>query len=307
MIHRDEGDPLSISSLLWYQIFVRDYAWILTQWKYGISAVLRSRATALRCPPMVASLLEKNSGIGSNANRIHMSIATSKTTSKSITTTMPPQHPAAAVAMKDFYLKFAQTWMEYCIAGRTQNPTLVGIHGHVFDMTSFLEDHPGSPETIIMQGGGKNTTNFFESVGHSSIARNLALNRLVEVVDLSCCRGDNSVTCGLKDMTSTNARNSNSNRNSACTDDIDGILPWKRSKTRVPGTLLQLRGRLEKERRVMKEEARRTVSKEMARRGRVDIVGDINVYFDPICYCWKGWYIDLEFQPVFIQNISAKD
>ena len=115
------------------------------------------------------------------------------------------------------------------------------------------------------------------------------------------------MTCGLKDMTSTNERNNNRNRNSARTDDIDGILPWKRSKTRVPGTLLQLRGRLEKERRVMKEEARRTVSKEMARRGRVDIVGDINVYFDPICYCWKGWYIDLEFQPVFIQNLSAKD
>ena len=55
----------------------------------------------------------------------------------------------------------------------------------------------------------------------------------------------------------------------------------------------------------MKEEARRAISLEMSNRGQVDITGDINVYFDPLCYSWKGWYLDLDFEPVFIRNIIA--
>lgn len=170
--------------------------------------------------------------------------------------------------------------------------TVCGIHGHVFDMTPFLEDHPGSPETIIMQGGGKNTTNFFETVGHSTIARSLALNRLVEVVDLSCCRGDNNMAlCGLRDDA----------------EGVQGVLPKKRSKTRAPETLLKVRRKLIRDQVLMKEEARRSLSLEMSKRGQIDIVGDVNVYFDPLCYCWKGWYINLDFEAVFICNIIASN
>ena len=269
MVHNGD-DPRSLSSLLWFQLFVRDYAWVLTKWKHGVVAVNQSRAMEWNCPDMVASLLEKI------FERNEMTI-TSNTT-----LTNPP-------TMKKFYFMFAQTWMEYCIAGKTQNPTLVGIHGHVFDMSSFLENHPGSPETIIMQGGGKNTTSFFESVGHSNVARSLALNRLVEVVDLACCRGDNMAFCGLRDNV----------------EGLQGVLPLKRSNTRIPGTLLQLRQRLVRDKRLMKEEARRAISLEMSNRGQVDITGDINVYFDPLCYSWKGWYLDLDFEPVFIRNIIA--
>lgn len=278
LIHNGE-DPKSISNLLWFQLYVRDYAWVLTKWKHGVAAVNQSRAMEWNCPAMVASLLNSGSDTRINGD-------------------IQVQVEANIPTMKNFYFMFAQTWMEYCIAGRTQNPTLVGIHGHVFDMTSFLEDHPGSPETIIMQGGGKNTTSFFESVGHSNIARSLALKRLLEVVDLACCREsgiDMPAACGLKDSAAI------------MQEDIQGIIPLKRSKARLPGTLEPLRQKLVRHKRLMREEARATISLQMSSSGQMDIVGDVNVYFDPLCYCWKGWYINLDFETVFVSNIFARN
>ncbi|KAG8363231.1 hypothetical protein BUALT_Bualt19G0000600 [Buddleja alternifolia] len=40
----------------------------------------------------------------------------------------------------------------------------------VYDVTSFLEEHPGGDEVIIM-ASGKDATADFENVGHSSDAR----------------------------------------------------------------------------------------------------------------------------------------
>jgi hypothetical protein len=184
---------------------------------------------------------------------------------------------------------FGQTWVDFIIAGRTESPTLVGIHGHVFDMTTFLDEHPGSPETIITMGGGRDATSFFEAIGHSTKARSLALKRLVEIVDLSCCDdGGNQVLSGLTDKV----------------DDSNGILPLKRTKVRVPGTLRQLRQRYHKERRLMQANARLQISTIMSQRGEIDVIGNVNIYFDPLCNCWKAWYLNLDFQPVFVHKIN---
>jgi hypothetical protein len=195
-------------------------------------------------------------------------------------------------SMKEFYFVFGQTWLEFCIAGRTQNPTLVGLHGHVFDMTSFLHQHPGSSETIIMQGAGKDSTAFFEAVGHSKQARSLAMLKLVEVIDLSCCKGDvSSVSsrCGLV-------------RSVTC---ILDILPQKRTNKKLlgPGTLVQLRRILDKERHIHERVALSTISCIMAKKGELDMIGNVNIFFDPLCFCWKAWYLNLDFEPVFLHNI----
>lgn len=253
----NEKVPRSLSSLLWYQIFLRDYAFVITKWKYGLDAVDRLRDMEWSCPQSIATLLGKNYG------------------NRQIT----------SPSMKDFYLMFGQSWVEFTIAGRTESPTLVGIHGHVFDLTTFLDEHPGTPETIITMGGGRNATSFFEAVGHSTKARSLALNRLVEIVDLSCCDSENQVLVGLTDKV----------------DDINGILPLKRTKVRVPGTLYQLRQRYHKERQLMEANARLRIS---TIRGEIDVLGNVNIYFDPLCNCWKAWYLNLDFQPVFVHEIN---
>ncbi|KAK9992760.1 hypothetical protein SO802_022463 [Lithocarpus litseifolius] len=44
------------------------------------------------------------------------------------------------------------------------------IEGRVFDVTKFLEDHPGGDE-VLLSATGKDATDDFDDVGHSSSAR----------------------------------------------------------------------------------------------------------------------------------------
>jgi cytochrome-b5 reductase len=56
---------------------------------------------------------------------------------------------------------------------RLQQRCLVALHGGVYDLSGFLEAHPGSPETLL-DNTGCDATAFFEDVGHSRVARRLA-------------------------------------------------------------------------------------------------------------------------------------
>eukprot|EP00761_Pharyngomonas_kirbyi_P011410 gb/GECH01011435.1/.p1 GENE.gb/GECH01011435.1/~~gb/GECH01011435.1/.p1 ORF type:complete len:124 (+),score=28.50 gb/GECH01011435.1/:1-372(+) len=46
----------------------------------------------------------------------------------------------------------------------------VVIHGKVYDVTNFIDDHPGGDE-VILETAGEDATEGFENVGHSSDAR----------------------------------------------------------------------------------------------------------------------------------------
>jgi len=46
------------------------------------------------------------------------------------------------------------------------------IHNNVYDLTAFLNEHPGGEEVLIEQAG-KDATENFEDVGHSSDAREM--------------------------------------------------------------------------------------------------------------------------------------
>ncbi|XP_071494324.1 cytochrome b5-like [Diadema antillarum] len=46
------------------------------------------------------------------------------------------------------------------------------IHNQVYDVTKFLDEHPGGEEVLIEQAGGDGSESF-EDVGHSSDAREL--------------------------------------------------------------------------------------------------------------------------------------
>ncbi|KAI8127242.1 hypothetical protein FF38_11553 [Lucilia cuprina] len=46
------------------------------------------------------------------------------------------------------------------------------IHNNVYDVTAFLNEHPGGEE-VLMEQAGKDATENFEDVGHSSDAREM--------------------------------------------------------------------------------------------------------------------------------------
>lgn len=56
--------------------------------------------------------------------------------------------------------------------------TWIIIHGKVYDVTKFLEEHPGGEEVLREQGGG-DATESFEDVGHSSDAREMAASMVI--------------------------------------------------------------------------------------------------------------------------------
>lgn len=50
-----------------------------------------------------------------------------------------------------FYIDFEYCWIDWLLAGfNTETMCLIGLHGCILDVTSFLNEHPGSPETITV-------------------------------------------------------------------------------------------------------------------------------------------------------------
>jgi cytochrome b involved in lipid metabolism len=58
------------------------------------------------------------------------------------------------------------------------------IHGKVYDITRFLEEHPGGEE-ILEENRGKDASEIFDTVGHSGYALSLMKNYEIGEIDLS--------------------------------------------------------------------------------------------------------------------------
>ncbi|XP_072950777.1 cytochrome b5-like [Typha angustifolia] len=58
------------------------------------------------------------------------------------------------------------------------------INGKVFDVTKFLEDHPGGDD-VLLSSTGKDATDDFEDVGHSNTARAMMDQYCVGEIDAS--------------------------------------------------------------------------------------------------------------------------
>ncbi|XP_021291397.1 cytochrome b5 [Herrania umbratica] len=58
------------------------------------------------------------------------------------------------------------------------------INGKVYDVTKFLEDHPGGDE-VLLSATGKDATDDFEDVGHSDSARDMMDQYYVGEIDVS--------------------------------------------------------------------------------------------------------------------------
>ncbi|XP_074549417.1 cytochrome b5 [Halichoeres trimaculatus] len=60
----------------------------------------------------------------------------------------------------------------------TFKSTWIIIHNKVYDVTKFLEEHPGGEEVLREQAGG-DATESFEDVGHSTDAREMAQDMII--------------------------------------------------------------------------------------------------------------------------------
>mmetsp|Transcript_40200 Transcript_40200/g.111709 ORF Transcript_40200/g.111709 Transcript_40200/m.111709 type:complete len:137 (+) Transcript_40200:151-561(+) len=45
----------------------------------------------------------------------------------------------------------------------------MAIHGKVYDVTAFQEDHPGGPD-VLLDAAGRDATDEFDDIGHSAAA-----------------------------------------------------------------------------------------------------------------------------------------
>ncbi|XP_028790739.1 cytochrome b5 [Neltuma alba] len=56
------------------------------------------------------------------------------------------------------------------------------ISGKVYDVTPFMEDHPGGDD-VLLSSTGKDATNDFEDVGHSDSAREMMAKYCIGEID----------------------------------------------------------------------------------------------------------------------------
>lgn len=54
----------------------------------------------------------------------------------------------------------------------TDKSCWIAVHGEVYDVTEFLEEHPGGYD-IIVASSGRDATQDFDEIGHSQAARDM--------------------------------------------------------------------------------------------------------------------------------------
>ena len=191
---------------------------------------------------------------------------------------------------KSFYFLFGQSFINYILAGQnTFEQCLIGLYGHIYDITSFVHSHPGSPETLMVQAG-KDATKFFEDMNHSSGARRLAQSLCVVVND-SCFEEG----CGLRptSMTSTSVLG----HAVPTAVEAPAVAMARPKEPRRTRTLQIIQNQY------LKEEQEKINQVTTRFSSNPDVLSHVNVYYDPFHRKWKGWYTNTRFETVYIDEI----
>ncbi|MED6172956.1 hypothetical protein PIB30_054756 [Stylosanthes scabra] len=80
---------------------------------------------------------------------------------------------------------------------KTYNDCWIIIDGKVYDVTKFLDDHPGGGD-VVVSSTAKDATDDFEDVGHSKNARKMLNDYYIGDIDLSTMK-----SVGVKSSTSS--------------------------------------------------------------------------------------------------------
>lgn len=303
-IYVKNGDT---AMFIWKAMFERDYSWILTDWEIGREAFLRSmKHDELHQPQQQPHHHSKAGKVFRHLASIVLNTEDAKELPiDSMIAASAPTHPTSS--MKEFYFKFTETWLNYTIAGcNSTEKCLIGLHGHVFDISNFVEHHPGSTETLLLQAG-RDATIFFESMGHSLSARKMAMGMCV-VVNGQCCRfhftadEETKITkhvlrAGpIGPLYHTWGLIKPSCQSLYIKRDIPGfLLPRKRSMPRHRGGLHRIRQQMKQEEELQLANAARWGNESIGPNG---MFGGVQVYYDPF-RGWRWWYTDRDFDSVF--------
>jgi hypothetical protein len=309
--------------LIWKVLFQRDYSWVLSDWDIGKEAFQRTMTNyqtlvqeQKQQQQQQQQHSEQESGESCHrAGRVFQHLLSIIADPEESTTLSLDSIVAASStiypirSMKEFYFIFSETWLNYTIAGcNTTDKCYVGLHGHVFNISNFVEAHPGSTETLLLQAG-RDATVFFESMGHSLGARKLALG-MCTVVNGQCTRWNvvgGEEMCGSFQLVTSGAASSNQSFStcgliqSKCQSldrkrNIPGFLiPRKRSMPRKHRGFYHIRERLRREEERQLIQAARWGNETLGING---LFGGVHVYYDPFLG-WKWWYTDREFNVVF--------
>lgn len=188
---------------------------------------------------------------------------------------------------KEFYFRFGLAFVDYVLAGQnTADRCLVGLRGQIYDMTPFILTHPGSPETVLVSAG-KDATQFFSNVRHSSGALRLAKTFCV-VVDPTQEDG-----VGYRPTQHT-VLQSRKDCDSCIPTTVEVELMDPNAAIR-PQTLFHVRSEFLQER----HDAQRRVRL----RRHAPRLTDVNVYYDPFRSTWKAWYTNEHMEAVFLDDV----
>lgn len=185
---------------------------------------------------------------------------------------------------REIYFRFGLCYVDWLLAGlNTSDRCFVGLQGHIYDMTSFLTVHPGSPETLLAHAG-KDSTAFFEAIRHSSGARKIA-RTLCVVVNRAVCDRDG---CGLGPT-----------EFSKFSGDVVVV---KAPEVSVESTVWQSApAPILRSFRSEYRDALRRANNEWSQNS---ITGEVNVYYDPLDRAWKAWYTDVALESRFLASID---
>jgi len=269
------SNKLASNFFLWKILLLRDYHFILTEWPIAQSAFQRFSSSPS------CTILDYISNCMEDSNI---------------------QQQELNINMKRLYFTFTRYWIDWSLAGlNTFDSCYIGLHNSVFNITNFLRDHPGSPETILMYAG-RDATEIFEDLGHSRGARDLAAKNLC-VINLGYDyysqkkKKDKVVVADPNNITADDSYN-NTVENGRT---VSLPMMRSRSKRKSPGVLLCIKQNLEKELKL----ERRKVKNWRKKNTDVEMLGDVNIYYDPFFQKWRWWYSNIDMQPIFINSFEG--
>mmetsp|Transcript_53061 Transcript_53061/g.168396 ORF Transcript_53061/g.168396 Transcript_53061/m.168396 type:complete len:124 (+) Transcript_53061:798-1169(+) len=68
--------------------------------------------------------------------------------------------------------------LEECAKHNSEDDCWLIIEGKVYDVTKFMDEHPGGGE-VMLSSAGRDATDDFEDVGHSGAAREMLRDYLI--------------------------------------------------------------------------------------------------------------------------------
>ena len=262
-VHHDNVDIRDanheFSHALWKTLWYRDYGWLVTHWDVGRMALERS--------------LTQSSKEGQESTALLLD---------------------TIIFTPTFYFRFGMSYVNYIIAGHcNHNQCFIGLGGHIYDITKFVDRHPGSSETLLVHSG-RDVSSIFETMRHTVSARIMA-EQFCLVVDGSLLPGGVGARPTRHFFRQVGMSMSDDHKlNPVSTPTVSHRCHSNRP---LPSTMEYMYDTFLEEQEIYERQAKillDSFSPDVA-------VGDIHVYYDPMIGEWKGWYMNTNFESVFIE------